>query len=89
MLENKEIETIIKGFANHRRIEILKLLSNKPNISVEEISEILKVNYKTISEHTRRMSNAGLVNKKYKGAAVLHSLTPLGKIILKFLRTLE
>ena len=89
MLDNKELELIVKGFANHRRIEILILLSKQPKLTVDQISELLEVNYKTVSEHTRRLYISGLVSKKYKGAAVLHELTPLGKRILKFLRTLK
>lgn len=77
----------MKGFANHRRLEILDLLSRDPELSVIDISERLKVNFKTISEHIRRMAIAGLVMKRYEGAAVRHKLTPRGFLILKFLKT--
>lgn len=89
MLKTKELEKIIKGCANHRRIEILKLLSSSPPLSVGQISDELRVNFKTVSEHTRRLQLAGLVTKNYKGQFVLHNITPQGKTILKFLRILE
>ena len=85
----KDLEKIVKGFANHRRIEILTLLEKQPNLSVWEIADKLHVNFKTISEHTRRLANAGLVWKANKGSAVRHVLSDQGKTILKFLRTLE
>ena len=83
------LERIVKGFANHRRIEILQLLSREPELSVAEIAEKLDVNFKTISEHVRRLAHAGLVLKRNEGAAVRHKLTPQAVLILKFLRTLE
>jgi len=85
----KQLERIVRGFANHRRIEILNLLIRRPELSVVEISKILDVNFKTISEHISRLANAGLVLKRNEGAAVRHKLTPRAIVILKFLRTLE
>ena len=85
----RHLERIIKGFANHRRIEILCLLERVPELSVAEISDHLDVNFKTISEHVRRLEHAGLVLKRSEGAAVRHKLTRQAVLILKFLRTLE
>lgn len=79
----------MKGFANHRRIEILMLPRDKPELSVLEIADTLGVNFKTISEHTRRLAIAGLVLKRSDGTSVRHALTHIGISILKFLRTLE
>jgi len=89
MLKPRQLERIVKGFANHRRIEILELLEKKPGLSVVDISNTLKVNFKTISEHIRRLTIAGLVYKRNRGASVLHKLSPRALGILKFLRTLE
>ena len=89
MLKPRQLERIIKGFSNHRRIEILKLLSEKPELSVFEVSDELKTNFKTIAEHIRRLHIAGIVMKRSAGQAVRHALTDQGKVILTFLRTLE
>jgi len=83
----KQLERYFKGVANHRRIEILRLISNAEGITVEKISEVLDVNFKTISEHIRRLVQAGLVNKKYRGRQVEHYLSPYGKRFLKFIET--
>ena len=48
-METRALEKIVKGFANHRRIEILALISRQPNLSVLDISDELRVNFKTIS----------------------------------------
>jgi len=49
----------------------------------------LHVNFKTISEHIKRLATAGFVIKRSDGASVRHKITQRGLSILKFLRTLE
>ena len=83
----KQLERHFKGVANHHRIEILLLVSENPHITVEGITEKLNKNFKTISEHTRRLVQAGLLNKKYQGRSVTHSLSPYGEKFLKFIKT--
>ena len=89
MKKRRDLERIVKGFANHRRIEILQLLEQRPELSLNEITEVLGVNFRTSSEHIRRLSYAGLVMKRNEGNAVRHAVTARGIAILKFLRTLE
>jgi Mn-dependent DtxR family transcriptional regulator len=85
----RRLQRIVRGFSNHRRIEIMDLLNAETDLSLGEISEKLNINFKTASEHVRRLALADLVAKRYRGATVLHALTKRGTIILKFLRTLE
>ena len=86
---SKQLERHLKGIANHRRIDILELIANKKGITVEDIADSLNCNIKTISAHTQRLVQAGLVRKNYKGRAVMHELTPYGKIINSFVRTFQ
>lgn len=83
------LERVVRGFSNHRRIQALELLQKKPELSVVEISEELKINMKTASEHVRRLAIAGLILKRAAGNSVRHKLTTRGSFVLKFLRTLE
>lgn len=89
MKSYRELERQVRGFANHRRIQIMELLAKRPEMSVEEISSTLNINFKTASEHIRRLAITGLVIKRNEGNAVRHKLTKRGETILKFLRTLE
>ncbi len=94
MVESKnkspwQLERIVKGFANHSRIRILMALEKEPELSVADISDKLEINFKTASEHIRRLAIAGLVLKRSDGLSVRHRLTDRGKTILKFLRILE
>jgi DNA-binding transcriptional ArsR family regulator len=88
-LRYRKLERITRGFSNHRRIQILELLKKTPELSVAEIAGKLKINFKTASEHIRRLAIAGLVIKRSAGNSVRHKLTSRGESILKFLRTLE
>ncbi len=84
-----QLERIVKGFANHRRVEILELLKREPELSVTEIAGKLNINFKTASEHIRRLAIAGLVLKKSDGINIRHKLTERARKTLKFLRMLE
>ena len=83
----KQMERHLKGVANHRRIDILILVAQNDGLTVEEIADRLNCNFKTISEHTRRLAQAGLINKEYRGRSVIHTLSPYGKIFYNFLKT--
>ncbi len=89
MKKPKELEKIIKGISNHRRLQILVLLNENPELALFEIASHLHANFKTVAEHTRRLVIAGLVWKRNVGQSVRHVLSPMGKVILMFLRTLE
>ena len=82
----KQLERYFKGAANHRRIDILLVVEKDDGITVSNISEKLGANFKTISQHTRSLVHAGLLNKKYKSQQVMHSLSPYGKSFLKFMK---
>ena len=84
-----DLERIVKGVANHRRIEILEILVKKPEMSVVEVADKLKLNFKTTSEHIKKMAISGLLMKRSDSKSIRHKLTKRGELILKFLRILE
>ncbi|MBU2509600.1 ArsR family transcriptional regulator [Patescibacteria group bacterium] len=86
MKTSRQLERHFKGVANHRRIDILLLIDVEGKVNLDTISHKLNCNMKTISQHTRRLVQAGLVNKKYQGQMVFHSLTPYGKKFLTFIK---
>ncbi|MEK7186374.1 MAG: ArsR family transcriptional regulator [Patescibacteria group bacterium] len=89
MLKTRSLERTVKGFANHRRIQIMELLEREPELSLADISTKLKVNIKTASEHIIKLAISGLVLKRNKANNVLHKVSPKGLDILEFLRKLE
>ena len=83
------MERHLKGMANHYRIQILFLVAERKGITLENIVETLEANGKTIGEHTRRLYQAGLINKKYRGKFVEHTLSPYGKTFVSFLKSFQ
>lgn len=83
------MERHLKGMSNHHRIEILLLVSKREGITLEDITQALGANPKTIGEHTRRLYQAGLINKKYRGKFMEHTLSPYGKIFVRFLKSFQ
>ena len=88
-MQYRALERIVKGFANHRRIEIMELLERNPELSVDEISERLKIGYENASDHVRKLAIAGLVMKRNDGPSVRHKLMPRGEAILVFCKRLQ
>jgi len=85
----KQMERHLKGISNHYRIAIILLIDKNKNITLEGIVGSLKANQKTISEHTRRLMSAGLIEKSYSGNYVEHRLSPYGKKFVSFLKSLQ
>ncbi len=85
----KRIERIIKGAANHRRIEILDLLKAKPELSVFEIADKLNIDFKNASAHIYKLAIAGLIMKRYEGTTVRHKLTSRGDRVRSFYNSIE
>lgn len=85
----RQMERIIKGFANHRRLEMLNLLQREPELSVTDISGRLAIGYENASDHVRKLAIAGLVLKRSDGSAVRHKLTPRAESILMFCKRLQ
>jgi len=85
----KQMERHLKGMANHHRIEILLFIASNDGATLDDIVTALGANEKTLGEHTRRLSIAGLVNKKYRGKFVEHALSPYGKTFVRFLQSFQ
>ena len=84
---SKQLERYFKGAANYRRIDIIFIVERNNGITVEKIADALEANFKTISQHTKSLVQAGLLNKQYRGRQVTHSLSPYGKSFFKFMKT--
>ena len=83
----KQMERHLKGMANHHRIEILLFIADNDKATLDNIVTALGANEKTLGEHTRRLFVAGLINKRYRGKFVEHTLSPYGETFVKFLHS--
>ena len=87
MKSSKQLERYLKGLANHRRLDILLFVQKNPGTNLEGITEQLDCHFTTVSVHTHKLVKAGLLNKKYFGQSVSHTISPYGKKFLLFLKT--
>ena len=85
----RRFERIFKGAGNHYRIRILLLLGENTDYSLRAISQKLNADFRTISGHTEKLKNAGLIQKRYSGQTVYHELTPYGDKVLVFIKDLK
>ncbi|MEK9182803.1 MAG: ArsR family transcriptional regulator [Patescibacteria group bacterium] len=86
---SKQMERHLKGMANHYRIEILLIIAKNEKITLDGIIDAIGANEKTIGEHTRRLHQAGLINKTYRGKFVEHTLSPYGETFVHFLKSFQ
>lgn len=89
MKTDRQLEQIFRGVSNHKRIAILRLLSEKPGLPVTEIARRVRCHYQTCSEHVRRLHRAGLIHKRQPTNAQTHELSPRGTVVLAFLGELS
>ena len=85
----RRLERVVKGFANHRRLEIMELLKREPELSVDEISERLHIGYENASDHIRKLAMAELILKRNDGKSVRHKLTARAEDFLTFCKRLK
>jgi len=85
----RKLERLVRGFANHRRLQIMDLLKRKSELSVFEIADELNINFKNTAQHLQKLAAAGLVLKRSFGSAVHHKLTSRALAVLNFLKKLD
>ena len=89
MKSDRQFEQIVRGFSNHKRIAIMRLLAREPGISVSEISQRVRSNYQTTADHVRRLHRSGLIHKRQPGPAQQHEISGRGKAVLQFLNKIR
>ena len=58
------------GLANHRRIEILRLLQTHGSLCVNEVATECRIDVATASQHAKRLHEAGLIKQRARGRRV-------------------
>ncbi len=88
-MENK-FEIFFKGIANRNRIKILSFINKNPESKISDISNIAKIDLRTISDHIIKMEKAGLVIKrKNKDASVRLKITPKGILLINLMKKIS
>jgi predicted transcriptional regulator len=74
---------MVAGLANHRRLEIIRLLMRGPSVCVNEVATACGIDQSTAVEHLHRLHEAGLITKKSQGRRVLLAPTKRAKAFIK------
>ncbi|MFA5838601.1 MAG: helix-turn-helix transcriptional regulator [Candidatus Paceibacterota bacterium] len=61
-MKYQEAEKMYKALANRRRLEILHYLSKETKANVTDISEKIKLSYRSTSKHLQVLKNAGFID---------------------------
>jgi len=83
MKNSKLFSKILKALANEKRLKILKLLLDNGEYNVMEISEELKMPFRTISRHLERLRSADLVEFRQQGLQNYYSIPDLDQTMIK------
>ncbi len=63
-MSNKELVKIFKALGNERRCLILKHIFSKKELTVGQISQLIKLSFKSTSRHLSVLSSVDLVDAK-------------------------
>ena len=82
-MKERELERMFKALANKRRLLILSFLKKKKRANVGEISEAIKLSFKSTSRHLGVLASAGILDKEQNSLYVNYSLPDIKSDILK------
>ncbi len=87
---SRELAMIYKSLGNIRRILILIYLLKQKELTVGQISELLKLSFKSVSKHLLILENAEIIKKRQIGLNMLYSINKnFPRSILFFLKKLS
>ncbi|MCX6756179.1 MAG: helix-turn-helix transcriptional regulator [Candidatus Nomurabacteria bacterium] len=84
---SNQMEKVFKGVSNYHRIDILLFVGNQKGVTLDDICSQLNLNFKTASGHTHRLVQSGLIKKVHQGRFVIHTLSPYGENIVKYIKS--
>ncbi len=86
----KELEKIMKAFANKKRLEILQFLLSQERCSLGDIRKHIHASYRGTSKHLRRLYECDLIDREITQGEAYYFLSKTmpeaGKHILKIVR---
>ena len=72
--KEKGLEFELKALANKRRLSIIKLLKDKKELTVSEISKSIKLSFKSTSKHLSVLKLADIVEYEQRGLLYFYKL---------------
>jgi len=85
-----DILDAFKMMGNRYRMNILLVLDDNSNLTLDQINGLVGGEFKNIHVHAKKLHLYGLINKKYVGVSVQHTISEYGKVAVfcynKFLK---
>ena len=81
----KEIERVLKAFANKRRLVIVKYLKKNKEAKVGDIANEIKLSFKATSKHLGLLFNADIVEKEQRSLQMWYKLSPTQNPLSKYI----
>jgi DNA-binding transcriptional ArsR family regulator len=85
MVNERELERVLKAAANRKRIAILRLLKSG-SATVGEIAKSIKLSLKSTSRHLQVLSNAGYVTAERQSLYIHYALAPQSELVARVLK---
>jgi DNA-binding transcriptional ArsR family regulator len=85
-MKYKDLEIILKGLANKKRLMILDFLNRIGENDTGTIADYLNTDYKIVIPHIEKLLKAGLITKRREELIVHYQISNLGKRILYLLK---
>lgn len=84
MKSEKDLEKILKGLANRRRLAIIKLLAKQKELSVADIAQAIKLSFTATSKHLGILRQLDILDRNQVSLTVYYSLShPLPDAVQK------
>ncbi|MDP2631263.1 MAG: metalloregulator ArsR/SmtB family transcription factor [Candidatus Uhrbacteria bacterium] len=72
----KDLEKILKGLANRRRLSILWHLKKRKTASVGELAEAIDLSFNATSKHLAKLKALGVIHREQYGKKVVYHISP-------------
>jgi DNA-binding transcriptional ArsR family regulator len=73
-MQERELEKVLKAFANRRRLAIVKYLKVKHEATVSSIAAAIKLSFRSTSKHLGVLSVADVVDREQRSLTVYYRL---------------
>lgn len=88
-MQEKEVERVMKGLANRRRLAILRYLRQEKKAAVGDIAEEINLSFKATSKHLGLLVAAGILDREQLGLQMFyylaHDMPKAARLIISLL----
>lgn len=86
----KNLEVVFKLFANQKRLQIIKLLIKKGNLTLTDIASEIKLSIKATSKHLLYLNRGGMLISYRRANYMFYNITPgLSGYVLYFIKLIS